>query len=196
MVDISPQSIPEVLLIKPERFGDERGFFSETYREAALAEAGFHHAFVQDNHSVSEQRGTVRGLHLQRPPFAQAKLVRVIAGCILDVVIDIRTGSPTYGHHVAVELSADNWLQLLAPAGFAHGFQTLTPGAAVIYKVTEYYRPDEEEGLLWCDPDLGVDWPISQPQATVNARDGKWPSLKDFRSAFTYTASEASQAAP
>ena len=184
MVAISSQWIPDVLLVEPRRVGDARGFFSETYRASALAEAGFDRVFVQDNHSVSELAGTVRGLHLQEPPFGQDKLVRVVAGAILDVAVDIRLDSPTFGRHVAAELSAENGLQLLVPRGFAHGFQTLTPGAAVLYKVTDYYRPEAEHGLLWSDPALAIHWPVKPRQAIVNERDMHWPTLASFRSEF------------
>jgi dTDP-4-dehydrorhamnose 3,5-epimerase len=177
---IEPQAIPEVLLITPARHGDARGFFSETFRKSALAEAGFEGEFVQDNHSLSERRGTVRGLHFQLEPNAQDKLLRVVRGAILDVAVDIRPGSPTYGRHVAVELSADNWRQLLVPKGFAHGFQTLSDGAEVLYKVTDYYAPAAERGLLWSDEALGIDWPIKAGDATVNARDAAWPTLEQY----------------
>ena len=176
---IEPQAIADVLLITPQRFGDARGFFSETFRRSALAEAGFDRDFVQDNHSLSEKRGTVRGLHFQLEPQAQDKLLRVTQGAILDVAVDIRPGSPTYGRHVAVELSAGNWAQLLVPRGFAHGFQTLTEGAEVLYKVTDYYAPERERGLLWSDPELGIAWPIAAEEAVVNARDAAWPTLAE-----------------
>ena len=182
---IEPQALADVWLIKPQRFGDERGFFSETFRKSALAEAGFTREFVQDNHSLSERRGTVRGLHFQLEPQAQDKLLRVTRGAILDVAVDIRPGSPTYGQHVAVELSAGNWAQLLVPRGFAHGFQTLTEGAEVLYKVTDYYAPERERGLLWSDPDLGIQWPVPAAEAVVNARDAAWPTLAEHRRSST-----------
>jgi len=182
---IEPQALTDVWLIKPQRFGDERGFFSETFRKSALAEAGFTREFVQDNHSLSERRGTVRGLHFQLEPQAQDKLLRVTRGAILDVAVDIRPGSPTYGQHVAVELSAGNWAQLLVPRGFAHGFQTLTEGAEVLYKVTDYYAPERERGLLWSDPDLGIQWPVPAAEAVVNARDAAWPTLAEHRRSST-----------
>lgn len=184
MTEITPQAIPDVLLIAPRRFGDARGFFMETYSAPTLASAGFRQPFVQDNHSMSAARGTVRGLHFQAPPHAQAKLLRVVRGAILDVAVDIRRGSPTYGRHVAVELSADNARQLLVPEGFAHGFQTLTEDAEVLYKVTALYAPAAEGGLLWSDPALGIDWPIPTAQAVVNARDAAWPALADFETPF------------
>ena len=186
MTTITPQAVPEVLLIEPVRFGDERGFFSETYSQKVLAAGGFSGAFVQDNHSRSPKRGTVRGLHFQAPPFAQDKLLRVTRGAILDVAVDIRRGSPTYGAAVAVELSAENWRQLLVPKGFAHGFQTLTDDCEVLYKVTDYYAPAAEAGLLWSDPALGIDWPLGTAEAVINARDAAWPALAAFDSPFTY----------
>lgn len=176
-MQIEPQAIADVLLIAPAKHGDERGFFSETFRSDALAEAGFSRPFVQDNHSRSGRRGIVRGLHYQLKPREQDKLLRVIRGAIFDVAVDIRPGSPTWGRHVAVELSADNWRQLLVPRGFAHGFQTLTDDCEVLYKVTDYYAPEAERGLLWSDPALGIDWPHRGEAAFTNARDGAWPGL-------------------
>ena len=185
MTSIIPQAIPDVLLITPKRHGDARGFFSETYKARELAEAGFTGEFVQDNHSCSGARGTVRGLHFQAAPRAQDKLIRVVRGSIYDVAVDIRRGSPTYGRHVGVELSAENWSQLLVPKGFAHGFQTLTEGAEVLYKVTDYYAPETEAGLFWDDPALGIDWPIGRAEAALNARDAAWPGLEQLQSPFT-----------
>ncbi|OYX04392.1 MAG: dTDP-4-dehydrorhamnose 3,5-epimerase [Caulobacter vibrioides] len=182
MTLVTPQAVPDVLLIEPKKFGDERGFFSETYNAKVLAEAGFAALFVQDNHSRSPAKGTVRGLHFQAPPFAQDKLLRVTRGAILDVAVDIRKGSPTYGQSVAVELSAENWRQLLVPKGFAHGFQTLTEDCEVLYKVTDYYAPASEAGLLWNDPALGIAWPGIEP--VINARDAAWPALADFKTPF------------
>ena len=184
MIEIAPQAIAGVLLITPQRFGDRRGWFVETFHRARLAQAGFERDFVQDNQSMSQARGTVRGLHFQAPPHAQDKLVRVVRGSVLDVVVDIRTGSPTYGRHVAVELSAENGRQLLTPRGVAHGFQTLSEDTEVAYKVTDYYAPQAEGGLLWNDPALGLPWPIPAGQATVNARDAAWPPLSALKSPF------------
>lgn len=167
-----------VLLVEPRKHGDHRGFFSETYRKDALAEAGFDTEFVQDNHSFSAAPYTVRGLHFQLDPFAQDKLVRVTRGAIFDVAVDIRPDSATFGRHVAVELSAQDWRQLLVPRGFAHGFQTVTPDCEVLYKVSAYYAHDAERGLRWNDPALGIDWPVSDPaKVMVNARDAGWPGL-------------------
>jgi len=184
MTEITPQSLPDVLVITPKRFGDLRGNFMETYSQPRLAQAGFKGDFVQDNQSFSAARGTVRGLHFQSPPKAQAKLIRVTRGAILDVAVDIRRGSTTFGRHVAVELSAENARQLLVPAGFAHGFQTLTPDCEVLYKVTDIYAPETEGGLLWSDPALAIDWPIGESEAVVNARDASWPTLAELDSPF------------
>jgi dTDP-4-dehydrorhamnose 3,5-epimerase len=186
MIDVKTHPVSGVLTLKPKKFGDERGFFSQTYSRSEMAEAGFERLFVQDNHSMSAVKGTVRGLHFQAPPRAQDKLLRVVHGAILDVAVDIRMGSPTYGESVAVELSAENGLQLLVPMGFAHGFQTLTDRAEVLYKVTDDYAPEAEGGLLWSDPALGLQWPISASEATVNARDQAWPTLAEFKSPFVY----------
>ncbi len=157
--DIQKTAIEGPLLITPKRFGDSRGFFSETYNAGELAAAGIHLVFVQDNHSLSAERGTVRGLHFQSPPKAQAKLIRVVKGRILDVFLDIRRGSPTYGQHGAVELSAENGRQALIPVGFAHGFCTLEPATEVLYKTTDYYAPHAEGGVRWNDSALGIAWP-------------------------------------
>jgi dTDP-4-dehydrorhamnose 3,5-epimerase len=183
-MQIERAAIPDVLIIRPKKHGDHRGFFSETFRASALKEAGVDLNWVQDNHSYSQARGVVRALHFQRPPVAQAKLLRVIRGAILDVVVDIRKASPTFGRHVAVELSAENWAQIYAPIGFAHGFCTLTEDCEVLYKVSAPYAPAEEGGVLWNDPDLGIDWPIAAEAATLSARDREWPRLKDLDSPF------------
>ncbi len=179
-------AIPDVKLITALKHGDHRGFFSETYNKLALAEAGIELDFVQDNHSFSVEQGTVRGLHFQGPPFAQAKLVRVARGAILDVAVDIRTGSPTYGRHVLTTLSVDNWHQVYVPVGFAHGFCTLAPDTEVIYKVANYYSPDQDRGLLWCDPALAIDWPVAEADAVVSDKDRKHPALADLPEFFVY----------
>jgi len=181
---IAPTALEGVIVIEPKRYGDERGFFSETYSARALHEAGFEGVFVQDNHSRSPKKGTIRGLHFQAPPAAQDKLLRVSRGAILDVAVDIRTGSNTFGKAVAVELSAENWKQLLVPKGFAHGFCTLTDDCEVLYKVTEYYAPDHEGGLRWDDPQLGIEWPVKSADAIINTRDARWPILRDFETPF------------
>ena len=184
MTEIAPQALSGILLITPLRRGDERGWFMETYNRPELAGAGFDRDFVQDNHYMSGAKGTVRGLHFQAPPRAQDKLIRVARGAIFDVAVDIRRGSATYGRHVSAILSAGDGRQLLAPAGFAHGFQTLEDGTEVLYKVTDTYAPEAEGGLLWNDPALGIAWPLAAQDATVNARDAAWPTLADLVSPF------------
>jgi len=173
------------LLIAPARFKDARGFFSETYNARNFADAGIDLTFVQDNHSMSAEPGTIRGLHFQIPPHAQEKLVRVVKGRILDVAVDIRTGSPTFGRHVAVELDAENWKQLLVPAGFAHGFCTLEPNTEIIYKVTSLYAPQSDKGIRWNDPALGIAWP-GFAGAQISEKDRVLPLLADIASPFRY----------
>lgn len=177
-MQVTPTAIAGVLIVEPRRFGDERGVFTETFKAPVLAEHGFATAFIQDNCARSGARGVVRGLHMQRAPHAQDKLVRCSRGRIHDVAVDLRPGSPTFGRHVGVELSAANWLQLLVPKGFAHGYATLEEDCEVQYKVTAPYAPAEEEGLLWSDPALGIDWGVTPAEATVNARDQAWPTLE------------------
>lgn len=176
-MDVRACAIPDVLEIRPRRFDDARGFFSEVYNARQLAEHGVSLTFVQDNHSLSREPGTIRGLHFQTPPYAQDKLVRVPRGRILDVAVDIRRGSPTFGKHVAVELSAESWNQLLVPTGFAHGFCTLEPDTEVLYKVTAYYAPDHDKGLLWDDPALAIAWPFGRETARVSDKDARQPAL-------------------
>ncbi len=175
-----------LLVIEPARHGDARGWFQQTYGRAELAAAGFDREFVQDNHSMSARRGVVRGLHFQAPPHAQDKLVRVARGAILDAVVDIRRGAPSFGRAFAVELSEENGRQLLVPAGFAHGFMTLSDRADVLYKVSAPYAPASEGGLLWCDPALGLAWPLAEAEALVNARDARWPTLAEMDTPFTW----------
>lgn len=183
-MEVDRTAIADVLVIRPKKFGDERGFFSEVFKNDVLKASGVDVPWVQDNHSFSAARGVVRGLHFQSEPFAQAKLLRVVRGAILDVAVDLRRGSPTYGRHVAVELSAENWAQLYVPIGFAHGFCTLVENTEVLYKVTAPYAPIHEGGLVWNDPALGIAWPISAAEATVNARDQSWPGFSEFETPF------------
>jgi dTDP-4-dehydrorhamnose 3,5-epimerase len=171
-------------LVTPKKFGDERGFFCETHNARTWASAGLHYQFVQDNHSLSRDVGTVRGLHFQTAPFAQDKLVRVTSGRILDVAVDLRLSSPTFGRHVAVELSRDNWRQLFIPIGFAHGFVTLEPDTEVLYKVTNFYSPQHDRGVAWDDPDIGVAWPVAIDRAVLSAKDRTWPKLRDLTEHF------------
>lgn len=173
-------------IISPLRHKDSRGFFSETYKKSQLDRVGVPLSFVQDNHAFSVEPNTVRGLHFQTPPFAQDKLVRVVRGAILDVAVDLRGGSPTYGQHVSAVISAEKWNQILVPIGFAHGLVTLEPNTEVLYKVSNYYSPEHDKGLLWNDPDLAIDWGIAEADAQLSDKDGKQPRLKDLPTHFTY----------
>jgi dTDP-4-dehydrorhamnose 3,5-epimerase len=179
-MQVEATAIPEVKIVTPKKFGDARGFFSEVYSRKAWSEAGLDYDFVQDNHSYSAEVGVIRGLHFQLEPFAQAKLVRVARGRILDVAVDLRAGSPTYGRHVAVELSAANWRQLLVPVGFAHGFCTLVPDTEVLYKVTQIYSPAHDRGLAFDDPALGIDWGIDAARAVLSDKDRRHPRLAEL----------------
>ncbi|MCL6598830.1 MAG: dTDP-4-dehydrorhamnose 3,5-epimerase [Alicyclobacillus macrosporangiidus] len=166
-----------VVVIEPDVFGDHRGYFTESYHRARMAEAGFDFDFVQDNQSFSVQAGTIRGLHYQLHPKAQTKLVRVIQGAVYDVAVDIRRTSPTFGKWVGVILSADNHRQLLVPKGFAHGFCTLVPNTIVAYKVDEYYSPEYDRGIYWGDERLGIPWPTSKP--VLSDKDARHPRLHE-----------------
>ncbi|SDG74426.1 dTDP-4-dehydrorhamnose 3,5-epimerase [Bosea robiniae] len=180
MLNVEDTAIPAVKIITPKKFGDHRGFFSETWSRNAFAEAGLDLDFVQDNQSLSAPVGTLRGLHFQSAPFAQDKLVRVTRGRILDVAVDIRASSPSFGKHVAVELSAENWRQLLVPIGFAHGFVTLEPDTEVLYKVTAPYAPANDHGLAFDDPALGIDWRLPLSDLTLSDKDRKHPRLAEM----------------
>lgn len=183
-MQVTELSIPGVKALTLRRHGDHRGFFSETYSERAFADAGIPQTFVQDNHSMSREKHTVRGLHLQVDPAAQGKLVRVPRGRILDIAVDVRRGSPTFGKHVAAEISAEAWNAIYVPPGFAHGFCTLEPDTEVLYKVTNYYSPQHERGIIWNDPALGIPWPTSAPE--LSAKDRTYPTLADAPAFFTY----------
>lgn len=185
-MDIVETAIPAVKVIRPRRFTDDRGFFSETWNAKRLAEAGLPVHFVQDNHSYSAAAGTVRGLHYQRPPYAQGKLVRVARGRIRDVAVDVRAGSPSYGQWVAEELSAENGAQLWVPPGFLHGFVTLEPDTDVLYKVDNHYAPDCDGALRFDDPDLGIDWGIEPARAVLSAKDAAAPAFSTFKTPFQY----------
>jgi len=178
--------IPDVKIIRPRRFRDHRGFFSETYSSKALSAFGIDTDFVQDNHSLSVDPLVLRGLHFQTPPFAQTKLVRVVRGSIHDVVVDIRRGSPWYGRHVGITLSADSWEQLLVPEGFAHGFCTLDPNTEVLYKVSADYAPAHDKGLLWNDPALGIEWPLGGAAPVLSDKDKFHPRLAELPGYFVY----------
>ena len=183
-MEIVSLAIPDVKLITPKRLSDPRGLFSEVYSRQRFADAGIDVDFVQENHSVSVKIGTIRGLHFQTPPFAQDKLVRVTRGRIYDVAVDVRRASPTFGHHVATELSAENWRQLFVPVGFAHGFVTLEENTEVVYKVSNIYAPQNDAGILWSDPDLAIDWNVTASLAITSEKDSVLPRLRDLVSPF------------
>ncbi len=177
-------AIPEVWTFTPRRFEDERGWFSETFNAATLAEALGGVTFVQDNQSLSRRRGTLRGMHFQIPPYAQDKLVRVLRGSALDVAVDLRRASPTYGRWVSALLSAENGVQIFVPKGFAHGFLTLEPDTEVLYKVSAYYSREHERGLSWSDPEIGVDWGLPDAEIVMADRDRQFPRLADLPAFF------------
>jgi dTDP-4-dehydrorhamnose 3,5-epimerase len=178
-LNVEHLAIGGMLLLTPRRFTDPRGFFSETWSAARFAEIGIPGQFVQDNHATSNARGVVRGLHCQIGPNAQGKLVRVTRGSIWDVAVDIRAGSPTYGQHAGVELSAENWCQLWIPSGFLHGYCTLTEETEVIYKVTAPWDPAAERGVIWNDADLNVAWPVAGHDVILSEKDQTLPRFKD-----------------
>jgi dTDP-4-dehydrorhamnose 3,5-epimerase len=182
---IETTSLPGVLILTPPRFGDDRGFFSESWNRRSLAEQGIETNFVQDNHSLSTAPGTLRGLHFQTPPHAQAKLVRCGRGALYDVAVDIRHGSPTYGHWVGVDLSFENGRQLLIPAGFLHGFVTRQPETEIIYKCSDYYAPQCDAAVRFDDPDLGIDWGLKAPPI-LSDKDAAAPRLRDLPAYFTW----------
>lgn len=175
-----------VCVIQTRRFEDERGWFSETYNAPKMISLGIDSTFVQDNQSYSKYAGTIRGIHFQRPPHAQAKLVRCVKGRIIDYAVDLRRGSPTYGHHVCAELSAQNNHQLFVPIGFGHAFVTLDDDTEVAYKVSDVYSPQDDGGIAWNDPTLGIDWPLPIGGATLSAKDQALPLLAAFDSPFEY----------
>lgn len=179
-------ALSEIKIVIPERIGDSRGFFSETWSERDFAAAGIGVAFVQDNHICNPVKGTVRGLHYQIPPAAQCKLIRVTRGAIFDVAVDIRRGSATFGHHVEAMLSADNWHQLWVPEGFAHGYCTLEDDTEVQYKVSTFYSPPHERGIAWNDPALAIGWPLSVEAVIISGRDRELPRLAEQPDLFEY----------
>ena len=185
-MEVVETALPGVLRITPRRFGDARGWFSETWSARRMAEAGLDVAFVQDNQSRSAARFTVRGLHYQAPPMAQGKLVRVLAGRIVDVAVDARRGSPTYGRWVAEELSAENGAQLWVPRGFLHGFATLEPDTDVAYKVDAFYSGPHDGAVRFDDPDLGIDWGFDLAKAVLSDKDAAAPAFRDFDTPFAY----------
>lgn len=186
MLDITDTAIPEVKRLVPRRFGDARGFFTETWNARRMAAAGLDFAWCQDNHSCSVAAGTVRGLHYQAPPMAQAKLVRVARGAVRDIAVDVRRGSPTFGRWVAEELSAENGAQLLVPRGFLHGFVTLVPDTDVLYKVDAPYAPDCDGAVRFDDADLAIDWGIAPGAAVLSEKDAAAPIFRDFVTPFVY----------
>ena len=184
-MDVQALEIPDVKLLTPRKFGDERGFFSEVYNVKTLADAaGITETFVQDNHAYSAERGVLRGLHFQLPPMAQDKLIRVTRGAIFDVAVDIRRNSPTFGKHVSAVISASNWTQIWVPKGFAHGYCTLEPDTEVLYKTTALYAPEFDRGLAWNDPALAIAWPIDVASVILSAKDKAQPKLAELRDYF------------
>ena len=183
------ETFPEVIIVEPKIFHDSRGHFSETYRKQSYSDGGVDCDFVQDNQSVSRGKGVLRGLHFQAPPRAQAKLVRCVRGRILDVAIDIRHGSPTFGEHFSVELTEANGWQLYVPAGFAHGFCTLEDECEVSYKVSHYYAPECEGGIIFDDPDLSINWPFGVDELTLSDKDNLLPRLSNLGPIFEYSRS-------
>lgn len=171
-----------VVIITPDVFGDHRGFFMESWSEHKMEEAGLRYNFVQDNHSMSSVKGTLRGIHFQKGDKAQAKLVRCVKGTVLDVAVDLRHESPTYKQWIAIELSAENKKQLMIPRGFGHGFVTLTDEVEFLYKADNYYAPEADGGIRWNDPEIGVDWGVENP--ILSAKDEKNPFLKDLGEVF------------
>jgi dTDP-4-dehydrorhamnose 3,5-epimerase len=188
MLEITATEIPGVRVLVARRLGDARGFFAETWNRDRFHDAGIDVDWVQENHAMSAAAGTVRGFHYQLPPAAQAKLIRVVRGAALDVAVDLRRGSPTFGRHVAIELSAENFRQLLIPIGFAHGYCTLEPDTEIVYKVDHVYTPDTERGIRWDDPALGIDWPVKPEAALLSDKDRGLPTLADQPDLFEYLA--------
>jgi len=185
-VKVQDTRLPGLKIITPERFGDARGFFSESYHRAGLAEHGITCEFVQDNHSISAQVGTVRGLHFQAPPHAQAKLIRCGRGRLFDVAVDIRAGSPTFGQWDGIELSFENGRQLFVPKGFLHGIVTLEPDTEIIYKCSDYYAPKCDRAVRYDDPAIGIDWGVDTSVVVISDRDAAAPLLADLDNPFVY----------
>ena len=188
-LSVERMRIPEVLLLKPRRFADSRGYFVETYNERTARAAGIDHVFVQDNQSLSTQRGTIRGLHFQLAPEPQTKLVRVLAGSVFDVAVDLRAGSGTYGRWCGATLTEVEGEQLLIPIGFAHAFCTLEPDTVVAYKVDGFYNKAAEAGIRWDDPEVAIEWPVSRDEIKVSDKDAALPYLRDIAEAFDFTSS-------
>ena len=183
--------IADIILVEPKVFSDDRGYFMETYKQSVFAEQGIDHQFVQDNMS-SSVRGTLRGLHYQMYPHAQGKLVRVLSGVVFDVAVDIRKGSPWFGQWAGVELSADNKLSMWIPPGFAHGFCVISESAEFAYKVTDVYAPQAERGIIWNDPEIGIEWPLAEDELILSDKDIKNPPLRNADINFAYNAQSES----
>ncbi len=185
-MEIEQTPLRDLLILTPKRFGDNRGFFCESWNRNTFAQHGLEFDFVQDNHSLSQKTGTLRGLHYQTPPHAQDKLVRCGRGRLFDVAVDIRKGSPTFGKWFGVELSFENGKQLLVPKGFLHGFISLEPDTEIVYKCTDFYAPDCDAAIRWDDPLIGVDWPTGNSQPILSEKDINAPHLADIDSPFVY----------
>lgn len=193
-MQVTRLDIPDVVLLRPRKHGDARGYFVETFNEQAFHASVAQARFVQDNEALSGAVGTVRGLHFQRPPTAQGKLVRASRGKIFDVAVDIRRGSPSFGKHVSAVLDAEAGDQLWVPPGFAHGYCTLEPGSIIAYKVTNFYSAADDGGIAWDDPDLGIDWPVKPGEAVLSAKDKALPRLADLPPVFDFEPNAASAA--
>ncbi len=188
-MQVTKLAIPDVMLLRPKRHGDARGYFVESFNARTFAREVGDAVFVQDNEALSAQVGTVRGLHFQRPPTAQGKLVRALKGAIFDVAVDLRTGSPSFGQHVSATLSAESGDQLWVPPGFAHGYCTLEPDSMIAYKVTDFYSAADDGGLAWDDPALAIAWPVAPGAAVLSDKDTRQPKLAELPVLFTYEAS-------
>ena len=186
-MDITTTKVPGVLVLKPRRFADVRGYFVETYNAQLFGQSGIRVHFVQDNQSFSLRKGTIRGLHFQLPPAVQVKLIRVLRGSIFDVAVDLRLESPTYGQWVTLQISAESGEQIFVPRGFGHGFCTLEPNTEVAYKVDSYYAPELESGVVWNDSALNIPWPVGMNEAILSEKDRKLGTFKDLASPFHYT---------
>lgn len=185
-MDVVETALAEVKILTPRRFGDQRGFFAESWSQRVMADAGLDFDFVQDNESLSATKGTLRGLHYQAPPFAQAKLVRVVRGAIMDVAVDVRVGSPDYGRWIKAEISVENGAQILVPRGFLHGFITLCEDTHVLYKADNFYSAECDGGVAWDDADLGIDWGFTPDEVVLSDKDQCLPKLAEWISPFVY----------
>jgi len=185
-MNVEKTALDGVLVVTPKRFGDLRGFFSETWNQSLFAEKGIDVPFVQENHSLSRSAGTIRGLHCQAPPRAQAKLIRVVRGRVVDVAVDVRRGSPSYGKWVSVELSAENGKQLFVPVGFLHGFATLDADTEVLYKCSDFYAPECEASVRFDDQEIGIDWGVEPGKVVLSDKDARAQTFKDFLSPFVF----------